>query len=524
MGGAFTLLEGLVELGFEKQIQQGLNVSLSADEWLEVSSKITSEDREHRLLQYLDIQAIQAVDRQLAERLNRAQLEDSLISSLQTVLATRSRNELSETAKAALNLLGGNSRFQVDQLYNAMKIVRLLETTGLIAESEYAELAQSGRLLHYLYRASSNRIPEAVAECMFGYLRIVPDAQRTGRYGDFHAGHNTLTNLLGNPGYLPGTVEHFAGLVKETQQLQVALNAASAQRPVPNFLATVLSTILNSEDVTVPIEMIGRHWNVIRETFLAEGAPQRFELFLKRTPRLKDLVAETASGEFDVEESGLYVALLRSGGNADFANWCANGLASVDQQSWSEDIELQGELVELVRELDKRNTEMTFGVAFFDALVSYAKEIAHGLDDALPYKTWNLLVNVQDSRHQALLPRRVYEILEEGNGDVSPLFYDFFGGMLVDGNLLADEPRFIDRVCRPIVDANNTAGIAWLAKVADANRRLLARHSDHAAVEDLADRIRQRIETASDDDPVLSDLKKISAALGASSGSWWTRR
>ena len=522
MTGALALVDGLVELGFEKQIQQGISIPLSADEWLNVSSAIASDDHERRLLQYLDIQAIQAVDRQLAERLNRAQFDDYAISVLSAALATRSRNAMSETAVAASSQIR-SGRLQSNQIANAMKILRISQDAGLFTGGEYADLATSGRFLRDLYLGYRNRNSEVVAECMFGHLRIVTNVQESRVSGDSYQGLQVLTELFRNPDFLPGTVEHFTSLVKETQQLQIVLDAASAERPVPNFLSTVLSSILNSEDVTVPIEMIGRHWSVIRETFLTQGDPQRFELFLKRTPGLNDLVTETAKGEFNVAQIGLYIALLKSDGNADFANWCASGLASIDQQTWSEGIASKGEFIELVNELDKRNTEMTFGVAFYDALVAYAKKIAQDIDDTLPQEKWNLLVNMLDSRHHALLPRRVYEILEEENGGVTSLFYDFFGGMLIDGNLLADEPRFIDRVCRPIVDTGNTAGITWLANLAKTNPRLLARHSDQAAVEDLSDRIRQRIEAASDDDPI-SDLRKIGSALDASSGSWWSRK
>ena len=526
IGGASTLVERLLELGFEKQLQQGVSVPLTGDEWVNVSSAIASNDRDRRLLQYFDIQAIQDVDRRLAERVNRSELDDSVALWIKTALATRSKKQLNETGRAAVNLLSSNPRLQARQLAIALQSLRLLETAGLVADSELSELVNSGRLLHYLQFARANRVSEAVAECMFRYLRIIPDGHETARFGDSYAGHSYLSELLQNPGSAPDVVEHFINVAVEAQQIEVVLGMASGQTQVRPFFVTVLNTLLNSNEFSLSVKQLRDYWSVILQVLATDGGTSRFESFLENYPESNDLAVEIVNGEFDVEETLLYVALLRSSGDTDFANWCVKGLTSVDQQTWSEEFEVQGSLLKLLVELDRRDDEMTFGLAFFDALVTYAKKIAKDQDpdDVLPHETWDLLVNMLDSRYQALLPRRVYEILEEESGDVTSLFYDFFGGMLMNGNLLADEPRFVDRVCRPIVDAGNVAGIAWLAKVADTNPRLLARHSDQAAVEDLTERIRQSIKVASDDDPILSDMKRIGTALGASSGSWWTRK
>ena len=526
MGGASMLVEGLLKLGFEKQLQQGVSVPLTGNEWLALPSTIESDDHERHLLQYFDIQAIQDVDRQIAEQLNRAQLDDSVALWIKTALATRSKNQLNETARAAVNLLSSNTSLQPNQLAIALQSLRLLETVGLVADSEHSELVNSGRLLHYLHFARANRVSVAVAECMFRYLRIVPDGHETARYGDSYAGHRYLSELLQNPGSAPDIVEHFIDIAVETQQIEVVLEMASGQIQVRPFFVTVLNTLLNSSDLSLSVKLLRDYWSVILQVLAAGGGTSRFESFLEHYPESNILVVEIVNSEFDVEETLLYVALLRSSGDSDFVNWCVKGLVSVDQQTWSEEFEVQGSLLKLVIELDKRDDEMTFGLAFFDALVTYAKKIAKDQDpdDVLPHETWDLLVNMLDSRHQALLPRRVYEILEEENGDVSSLFYDFFGGMLSSSGILADEPRFIDRICRPIVDTDNATGIAWLAKIASAKPQMLARHSDQAAVDDLTDRIRQRIETAPDDDPMLRELKRIGTALGLSSGSWWARR
>ena len=92
-------------------------------------------------------------------------------------------------------------------------------------------------------------------------------------------------------------------------------------------------------------------------------------------------------------------------------------------------------------------------------------------------------------------------------------FFSLFGDMIADRQLLANEPRLIDRVCTPILDTDNAAGIAWVAGIADAFPKLLREHSDKAAINDFKDRVQHRLVNTQDDDPMFSDLKTIGKSL-----------
>ena len=74
--------------------------------------------------------------------------------------------------------------------------------------------------------------------------------------------------------------------------------------------------------------------------------------------------------------------------------------------------------------------------------------------------------------------------------------------------------RLIDRVCRPILNAGNATGLAWLAKIVDSEPALLIQHSDQAAVNDFKDRVRQCLNDTPEDAPTLLHLKRIGTALG----------
>ena len=55
MDSAFTLIEGLVELGFGKQIGESIAVPLGAQQWLDVSIDVAKKDPKGQFLQYFEL-------------------------------------------------------------------------------------------------------------------------------------------------------------------------------------------------------------------------------------------------------------------------------------------------------------------------------------------------------------------------------------------------------------------------------------------------------------------------------------
>ena len=187
---------------------------------------------------------------------------------------------------------------------------------------------------------------------MFGYLEAVPSAILPSEIGNSNSGHERLTAILQDPESIAGVVEQFIILAKETQQIPVVFEMAAVEQTVPPFLRRVLWTLLVSEDVSKPIELVKARWFLIREVLLKDKkGPESLEGFLKEWRSLDGLVANVLNGTFDVDESGLYVALLRSTEDANIVDWAANGVSIVDGETWTRRIGAQEPLVELVVEL-----------------------------------------------------------------------------------------------------------------------------------------------------------------------------
>ena len=515
MSSALTLMEGLVQLGSGEHLEQGIEVPLSAEQWLEVSHEVAKGDPTGRLLQHFELQAIQAIDEQLAQQIAGNQLDENMFNSVRTAMATRSKNAMSSVAEQVVSRFQSGEAFPGDQIVHLAKTLRAANLAGLIDQEQYTELAESGHYLHHLHYAASESHPEAVAECMFGYLRAVPDRREPNHSGNSGNGYQNLSQLLGEPDAVPGAAEHFTVLAREAQELPVVLEMAAMDESVPPFVAGVLHTLLTCKDVPKPPDLVNENWAVIREVLMqAEEGSEEFEAFLRDLPGIDGLVAGKLDETFDVHDSALYLALLRSSTSTDLMTWCVDGLSSVGQDAWLEAITTQDDLLDLVLGLKAGGADFVLSATYSDALVDYAQQVSDGSVGALSNEAWSDLFTLLDSNRRELFCRRVYEVLKGAAGGASGDFYALFGDMVSERGIPADDPRFIDEVGRPVLHAGTESGIAWMASIAEADASLFTSGRDPAAANDFKDRLEQRLDSADEEDPILPDLRRIGAILG----------
>ena len=352
---------------------------------------------------------------------------------------------------------------------------------------------------------------------MFGFLKSVPDATEPPEVGNSSAGYENLTTILEGPDTADEVVEHFIADAIDAQQLPIVFGMAAGQQPVPPFLSRAIRFVLLSRDVSKPLELVRERWSIIRDILGEEkGEEHGFETFMKGWPDLEDLAADVVNGAFDVGESGLYAVLARSTTATNIITWCADGLPSVSREAWAEEIRSQGDLVELVMVLGDQRANIELGIAYFDALVDYAKSMAAGLAKVLPSQYWHTLFTLLQSEQRELYPRRIYEVLQRSAGTTAAEFFDLFGDML-SAHDLTTESRCMDQVCRPILTTPNARGLAWVADLAESNPALFTKNVDLAAANDFKARVRIRLDESPEEDPILRYLKRIGTALGLGS-------
>ena len=384
VSSALTLIESLAQISTGEQLNQGIGVPLDAEQWVAVSHEIMEKDPNGRLLQHFELQAVEAIDQLLAERIADNQLDENTFTPVYTAMATRSRNAMTSVASQVFSRLQSGESFPGDEIAHLVKTLRSSSKAGLIDPGDHTDFAIQGYYLHHLYFAVSENHAEAVGECMFGFLQAVPDRPEPSQIGNSSDGYQNLNQLLRNPQSVPGSVEHFASLAKEADQLPVVFEMTSEDGSIPPFVAGVLHTLLTSNDIPKPPDLVSENWAVIREV-LREGreSSESFEAFLKDLPGIDSLVDGILRETFHVQDSALYLALLRSSARTDLATWCHAGLPSVNQDAWLQAITSRGDLLDLVKELKTHRVHVVLGPTYYDALVNYAERVSSGSESAL---------------------------------------------------------------------------------------------------------------------------------------------
>ena len=514
MASALDLIKGLAALGFDEHMNGGIRVPLSAQQWFDVASDAARSCPDGKLLRFFDVPAIQEIDQLLDERLAINELDGNTFDAVDTAMRTRSRTHMTNTARQLLSQLQSGESFEAAHIARMLKALRNFQAEGLVSQDQYDGFASSGHYLHHLYSAAAESHGQATAECMFGYLKAVPDAREPDHVGNSSPGYQRFTQILEGTQGLEGAVEHFTLLAKETLPLEAVFEMACAETPIDPFFAEVLRTILVSNDVSKPTELVIDKWLVVKEV-LASGdeVSQSFEKFLAGLTGIDELIDGIRSRDFDAGDGGLYLAVVRTTRNPSFETWCASGLSSMNQEAWSNAIMSRGELIDLAVELRQRGSSVNPGVGYFDALVEYINSIASSAQSVNPNVNQRDLLELLNPSHRELLPRRAYEFLAASGGGASGEFFTLLDGMLSDRKLLAGEPRFIDQVCRPILDNGNEPGIEWLSNVAHEFPELLTRNNDRAAADDFLERVKQRAADTPEDDAKFPHLRKLASAL-----------
>ena len=514
MESAFTLIEGLVEAGLSDQMADGLITPLSAQQWIDESQEITVRDR-GSLLQFLELEDVSALDELTTQRVQQGQLDDETLNAVRSALMTKSGKSMNGTTDAIYSQVTTANHYSGNQVAVMMQILALSRNQGLTTSDEVRNLAENGHYLHHLYIATTDGHAEAVAECMFAFLTAVPDAREPTHTGYSPNGYQELRNLLQDPHHMPGVLELFTARAKETNEPSAFMAMAAIEVPVPQFVVQVLREILIDKEISKTPDLVMQHWPMIHEVLEAESEDSlNLATYLSDLPELSEIANAIVAAGFRSYNIGLYVAMLKTKHAAQLVHWCIDNLHTISQNEWSQALDSHGDLLELIVHLKRRSPSLTLSIAYFDALVEHAERVMKDSTNEPQDESWEDLLNLLSDDHQELFSRRAYGLLESSDGLASEEFFRLFGDLLARRDVLANEQRFVDRVCRPILSANNSEGIAWIAGIVESDPELLTKHQDQAAVSDLIDRVRQRLDDFDEDDPVQFNLQRIGSALG----------
>ena len=444
-------------------------------------------------------------------------INSDTVAQLEVTLRTQAAPSLTSTANQLVESVrypGGATAQQIALVMRALTACRL---AGLVDHESHERLAAEGYLLHHLYRAFSEGHAEAAARCAFAYLQSIPDACGPNQYvGNSQAGHESLRELLRTPDRIAGALNEFVAIVSQDTGILGLARIMDSAPPEPTLLNAAFQVLVESDPAAQTPEFLTEHWRKIQENLKdieSDEVSDAFQAFVGRLRSLADVPPLIVAGSFEPEDATLYMAVLRASGNEALSNWCASGLRSLEAESWAGSLSNNGVLVSLLLKLKQRDQTLKMGTAYLDGLSSHAQSTVHsnddhGIGDSLPE-----LILLLGGGNRDLLTRRTYEALEGVGGEATQLFFALYGPLLTERDFLLTQPRFVYRICTPLLVQRNTPGLRWLSEVFRAQPDLLSQHSDQSAVADFRSRVRGALAAVDEDEENSDAIRAIADAL-----------
>jgi len=397
---------------------------------------------------------------------------------------------------------------------------------GASESAVIAELVQQGHMYHQLWQTISESSDEATGRCLFAILSVDPHTPQPPAVGNANPAHARLTTeIFPEPEKFRGSIEAFVRTAIQQKRVDVLWTVGDVRSADEKFVHEMLQAVIRTRligNVLTP-QVLKERWRLFDSALAREEEDLR-SAFLEDVAKVSsDLIDELVKEEFDPGEAGLYLVLAEAGGlkRRKFANWCLAALKAMEKDDWVEHLKAEDDVISLLLELVDAAAVDDLGIAYEDALLHNARQVAGGeatvesrIDE------WHLLLAPLSPDAADVLKRNILDVATELGGGLQDDFFEAYGPEIQDRDLLLRNPSVIYRLFIPLVDDRKQVGLKWLRETLDASPDLLSVHSDSNGSRTLTRRIDAALGDQADETvaQLLRDIKKHTISGRSASG------
>lgn len=515
MEAARALLSGLPA----EPAQRELSVPLTADQWVEVAGTVALDNSASMWLECMVLPEADGIARAFSGLVAPDQVSDRVVRGIEATLHTRSRGALRRTAKSIVEQLRTAEVLNGAQLTGLLQALTACRRYGLGDEEQVQQLSTEGFLLHHLHQAAAEQHVEATARLVFMFVQAMPAATKPSTTnGNSEAGHEVLRGLLDKPDTLSGFEDRFREMAADADGARSFVKALDSEK----WLAfrTFRWLIENSDPILADPNFVIEHWvslwNSINETQTADmsaSVDEDFSAVIQRASPA-DIANTLKDSAFEPDDATLYVAVLRATGDLDLADWMRRGLSEIPQERWETSFkDPSDDLVALTLETAEREEVLDLGTSYLDGFNAYVADAVAWDHPKGAHEQIQQLVSLFPDHHRASFVDHLLRTLGDSRGRAKKTYFDLFGEVIADRNLLLRSPHLIDHICEPMLQERNVAGLHWMAQALDTWPDLIDQHEDDASTRRLRERLADALDQATEDE-ASQIIERIATALG----------
>jgi len=489
ISGLAMIVKQIVDLGFEKAVDEPLTLSVDPMKWSELATIIGHNDP--NLWKFFKPAAAnQEIAETFAKTIIAGQLSESTLLALKVSDTSLTKPNWDVLPKSFEQRLNAAQNPNAQETVVLLQGLYLLDKLGTAVQDTLRRLAEGGHLMHALQAGRKDL--QCRALCIVAFLEQRPSAAKPQTVGNSDTGYQVLTSAMAaSESDLAAAIVKI--LVSENKNgfLFSVIKARQAYDPLIVLCLRICADAENALILTA--ETMRGHWRELRTHLVEESVPDRFDKFVRYLCKASTFVEdiERADVGFRPEDALLYTAMCHAEEMQDFREWCRNGLQTLDLPHWKAELDQAGEVIRLALTLVQEGTDVSLKIPYLDALIDFAEDVLDEKvtpDDYLVARR-SMIVDALEKDRKTILRRRLRDAAMDRDGKCGDRFFDMFGDEIGNFETLAESANIVAELFSPLIRERRVAGLRWLQTTFSKHPTLLSEYSDRYSVQDFRDRV-----------------------------------
>jgi len=220
------------------------------------------------------------------------------------------------------------------------------------------------------------------------------------------------------------------------------------------------------------------------------------------------------SSEFNIDDNGLYATITRNGGSShlDFQNWCITNLQQIDESIWSNELDEEGDIIELVIDMVDGGVQFYLETSFQDAIEAHADRLMLGSAQVERLiNVWELIYKPIEEHRYVNMLERILSSIKAKKGDISPNFFDVYGSLISNDAVLEINDDVIITIFTPLLRMRNSRGLDWISAIME-NSPQPVFDKRRRSVREFRERVEEALQQLADD--ATPHIENIAKSIG----------
>lgn len=511
------IFDALAEIDKLKYLSEGIRIPNGAEWFVELSGYFYETDELKEIVRYIQNDTTgDEVSNYLVKKVKNSSLSLPIIKSFHTYNDLFDEINWPSIAKSVFDKLNGTPKLELPELEVLIVAIWELRPLAPNAGKLIGRLADSGSTLHHLHTAMNDKDKKLAAWFVFSHTQYRPDAtQPSNAPGFVSQGWNTLDSALRAPSDNKKLLEAYYELVKVYEGYTQLVNIIDNN---PNWVPWVSANteLAIEEGNTLDLLTPDRFLKYFK-TWRSELDSGAYDKALAELVRNSNLVQTVREKPFSSLAAQVHIDMLQSNASSieDYSTWLSDSLKEIDTSAWLDALRKETKLLDLLVVRYKRGKKFKLGLEYRDGVHDFAGEVIRGkTKPSSKYIMSRAFLKPVWGGDQETLKQRILNEVETVDGNVAAPFFDVFGPILLDKDLISQDRDVVLDLLEPLVRQRNPRGIKWLTKLFGKYPSLMEGYEPNHVVGEFTDRIAQALDDLENiPDDIAEELIKFANIL-----------